>query len=275
MWRVMSAKSRSESVVAERRRRAGRRARPRRGPGRRRSRCGRRCGRRGRTGGCSPASARRRSRSGRARRRSSSTPRAPRGRTPRPRGRPAAPCRPPGLPSGSNVPRPKPSGLRWLCASSELGRLEEPEGGADRLAAGVESEESAHGRADTVFRRRAASRAESHSQWPPGRPLPASAGTVSVAWRSCSSSSASLALYVNPALSWFSTLKESKQRDAEVRAARAREQRLHKRRAELRDPKALEREARRLGMVRPGERAYVVEGLAGRGLARPRYRGAA
>ncbi|MGH2824907.1 MAG: septum formation initiator family protein [Thermoleophilaceae bacterium] len=29
----------------------------------------------------------------------------------------------------------------------------------------------------------------------------------------------------------------------------------------LRDPGALEREARRLGMVRQGERAYVIEGL--------------
>jgi hypothetical protein len=31
----------------------------------------------------------------------------------------------------------------------------------------------------------------------------------------------------------------------------------------LRDPRALEREARRLGMVRQGERAYVIEGLPG------------
>jgi hypothetical protein len=31
----------------------------------------------------------------------------------------------------------------------------------------------------------------------------------------------------------------------------------------LRDPRALERAARRLGMVRQGERAYVIEGLRG------------
>ena len=70
-----------------------------------------------------------------------------------------------------------------------------------------------------------------------------------------------LALYVNPALSWFSTLSESKQRTAEVAKLERENERLRERRAELRDPKALEREARRLGMVRPGERAYVVEGL--------------
>jgi cell division protein FtsB len=70
-----------------------------------------------------------------------------------------------------------------------------------------------------------------------------------------------LALYVNPARSWFSTLSESKQRTAEVAQLEAENAKLRKRRAELRDPKALEREARRLGMVKPGERAYVVEGL--------------
>jgi cell division protein FtsB len=70
-----------------------------------------------------------------------------------------------------------------------------------------------------------------------------------------------LALYVGPARSWFSTLQESKARNAEVTALERENERLRKRRAELRDPKALEREARRLGMVKPGERAYVVEGL--------------
>ena len=35
--------------------------------------------------------------------------------------------------------------------------------------------------------------------------------------------------------------------------------RLRERRRELRDPQALEREARRLGMVKAGEKSYVVE----------------
>ena len=70
-----------------------------------------------------------------------------------------------------------------------------------------------------------------------------------------------LALYVGPARSWVSTLSESKQRNGEVAQLERENRQLRERRDELRDPTALEREARRLGMVKPGERAYVVEGL--------------
>ena len=56
-----------------------------------------------------------------------------------------------------------------------------------------------------------------------------------------------LYLYIGPALSWLQTYRE---------AARQREAV-----AELRAPGALEREARRLGMVKKGERAYIVEGV--------------
>jgi cell division protein FtsB len=70
-----------------------------------------------------------------------------------------------------------------------------------------------------------------------------------------------LALYVNPARSWWSTKQESTQRGAEVSALEAENERLRDRRAELKDPRRLEEEARGLGMVRPGERAFVVEGL--------------
>ena len=70
-----------------------------------------------------------------------------------------------------------------------------------------------------------------------------------------------LALYVNPLRNWVSTWRESKQRTAQVAQLERENKRLKARRAELRDPRALEREARRLGMVRPGERAYVVENL--------------
>jgi cell division protein FtsB len=41
----------------------------------------------------------------------------------------------------------------------------------------------------------------------------------------------------------------------------AENRRLEARKKALKDPRALEREARRLGMVKPGERAYVVKGL--------------
>ncbi len=70
-----------------------------------------------------------------------------------------------------------------------------------------------------------------------------------------------LALYVKPVLSWWSTRQESQKRGAEVSVLEAENEALRKRRAELKDPRMLENEARRLGMVKPGERAFVVEGL--------------
>ena len=70
-----------------------------------------------------------------------------------------------------------------------------------------------------------------------------------------------LALYVGPLRSYVDTWRESKTRSAQVSELERENERLRKRAAELRNPRALEREARRLGMVKPGERAYVVEGL--------------
>lgn len=74
-----------------------------------------------------------------------------------------------------------------------------------------------------------------------------------------------IALYVSPLRLWWSTRQESAQRQAEVARLERENQQLRERRAELKDPRALEDEARRLGMVRPGERAFVVEGLPGSG----------
>jgi cell division protein FtsB len=68
-------------------------------------------------------------------------------------------------------------------------------------------------------------------------------------------------LYVGPARSYISTLRESKQRSAEVAQLRRENRKLRARRDALRNPRALEREARRLGMVRPTERSYVVKNL--------------
>ena len=70
-----------------------------------------------------------------------------------------------------------------------------------------------------------------------------------------------IALYVNPLRSWRSTRQESAQRSSEVTVLERENERLRKRRAELKDSRRLEDEARRLGMVKPGERAFVVEGL--------------
>jgi cell division protein FtsB len=68
-------------------------------------------------------------------------------------------------------------------------------------------------------------------------------------------------LYVGPARSYISTFKESKARRAEVLSLERENSKLLGRRAALGRPDAVEREARRLGMVKPGERAYVVRGL--------------
>ena len=69
-------------------------------------------------------------------------------------------------------------------------------------------------------------------------------------------------LYVGPAATWISTYHEAKKKRAEVAALKVENQRLRERRRELRDPASLEREARRLGMVKAGEKSYVIQGLA-------------
>ena len=69
------------------------------------------------------------------------------------------------------------------------------------------------------------------------------------------------ALYVHPLLSIWSTRGEAAQRRADVVRLQAENDRLARRVRALRGPGALEREARRLGMVRPGERAYVIQNL--------------
>ena len=70
-----------------------------------------------------------------------------------------------------------------------------------------------------------------------------------------------LYLYVGPAATWVSTYQEAGRKRADVAALKAENQRLRQHRRDLRDPAALEREARRLGMVKAGEKSYVVEGL--------------
>ena len=70
-----------------------------------------------------------------------------------------------------------------------------------------------------------------------------------------------VALYIGPTRSWFDTRTEAAEKRAEVQQLKRENQQLRERRKALRDPATLEREARALGMVRPGERAYVVKGL--------------
>jgi cell division protein FtsB len=67
--------------------------------------------------------------------------------------------------------------------------------------------------------------------------------------------------YASPARQWIKqsgTAGHQKQQLSELnKTKRDLKRRLHA----LRDPGALEREARRLGMVRAGERSYVIENL--------------
>ena len=68
-----------------------------------------------------------------------------------------------------------------------------------------------------------------------------------------------LYLYVGPAVSWVSAYRQAGEKRAEVAALEERNAQLEARRRQLRDRSALEREARRLGMVKAGEKAYVIE----------------
>jgi cell division protein FtsB len=70
-----------------------------------------------------------------------------------------------------------------------------------------------------------------------------------------------LYLYVGPAATWVSTYREAERKRAEVAALAAENRKLRERRRALRDRDALEAEARRLGMVKAGEKSYVIEGV--------------
>ena len=68
-----------------------------------------------------------------------------------------------------------------------------------------------------------------------------------------------LYLYVGPARTWVTTYAEAKRKRAEVEDVRAHNTRLQERKRQLRARGAVELEARRLGMVKAGEKLYVVE----------------
>jgi cell division protein FtsB len=68
-------------------------------------------------------------------------------------------------------------------------------------------------------------------------------------------------LYVGPVRSWWSTWQDSKAKQAQVQRLERENAQLRARKAALGTPQALEREARRIGMVRPDERPFVVGGL--------------
>ena len=70
-----------------------------------------------------------------------------------------------------------------------------------------------------------------------------------------------LTLYVRPLKSYWGSWQEAKTKRAEVSALQKETRELRARRDALSSPGALEVEARRLGMVKQGERAYALKGL--------------
>jgi cell division protein FtsB len=68
-------------------------------------------------------------------------------------------------------------------------------------------------------------------------------------------------LYIGPARSYFATRAKAHRMDAQVASLEREHARLEARKRQFADPNFVESEARRLGMVRPGERAFVVRNL--------------
>jgi cell division protein FtsB len=70
-----------------------------------------------------------------------------------------------------------------------------------------------------------------------------------------------LYLYLGAARSYLSTSQQAHQHRADIHRLQADNARLRARRAALQRAGTLEQEARQLGMIRPGERPYILEGL--------------
>jgi cell division protein FtsB len=73
-----------------------------------------------------------------------------------------------------------------------------------------------------------------------------------------------LLLYVGPAARWVSTYRQAKEKRSEVAQLQAQNRSLRSRQASLQGTSSLERQARRLGMVRAGEKLYVISGTGAR-----------
>jgi len=67
-----------------------------------------------------------------------------------------------------------------------------------------------------------------------------------------------LALYISPAKHWFEQSSTARDQQQQLDKLTDENKRLKTRVGSLRNPGALEREARKLGMVREGERSYVI-----------------
>jgi cell division protein FtsB len=68
-------------------------------------------------------------------------------------------------------------------------------------------------------------------------------------------------LYYRPVRSYLETRSSVMERQAEVRELRARRDRLARRLEDVETPEALARRARKLGLVKPGEKLFIVKGI--------------
>lgn len=66
-------------------------------------------------------------------------------------------------------------------------------------------------------------------------------------------------LYVAPARHWLAQSRTAGRQAQDLRDTQAENRRLERRMRALRNPDTLEMEARRMGMVKVGERSYVIE----------------
>ena len=113
----------------------------------------------------------------------------------------------------------------------------------------------------------AARRAPARRRSSRGRPRGLPGGAAAIRWDRVSRVALLVVLvvlvylYAGPARSYWDTLRQARLRRAEVAVLRHENARLRARREALRGTRALEREARRLGLVKPGERPYIVEHL--------------
>jgi cell division protein FtsB len=70
-------------------------------------------------------------------------------------------------------------------------------------------------------------------------------------------------LYMKQGISLFSTHSQAQRQEAIVHQLVSANSALRREQRSLNDPTTIEQDARALGMVRPGERPYVVTGLPG------------
>ena len=67
-----------------------------------------------------------------------------------------------------------------------------------------------------------------------------------------------LGLYISPVKHWLEQSRTAEEQRAELEQLERENARLSERARELRRPDALEREARKLGMIKQGERPFVI-----------------